>query len=59
MDRVLATGVNVHDSYITRIGVEELKDIACYPSDHYGLFAALALAPADWCPRESDPRHLN
>ncbi|CAE7210352.1 ABA2 [Symbiodinium sp. KB8] len=55
MDRVLATGVNVHDSYITRIGVEELKDIACYPSDHYGLFAALALAPADWCPRESDP----
>ena len=47
MDRVLATGVNVHDSYITRIGVEELKNIACYPSDHYGLNTALALAPAD------------
>lgn len=43
LDRILTFGVNCQDSSMTRLGTSKIPGTDVFPSDHYGLFAAVVL----------------
>ena len=54
LDRILTFGVNCQDSSMTRLGTSKIRGTDAFPSDHYGLFAAVVLRKPAHCTAHLD-----